>query len=1062
MWLIRHALRRPVTAIVFVLAALSFGLLALRGMPLDIFPRLGAPVVYVAQPYGGLSPAQMEGFITSYYEYHFLYVTGIKEVESKSIQGAALLKLRFHDGTNMNQAMAEVVGYVTRARAFMPPGTVGPFIVRYDAGSAPVGQLVLRSESRSVGEIQDLALFRVRPMFAALEGVSAPPPFGGSQRTVVVHVDPERMRGYGLTPDAIVQTIAKGNAISPAGNVRIGDYTLITNTNSVVDDISGLTRLPVKVEGATPVLLGDVATVENGSDISTSYALVNGRRSVYIEVTKRSDASTWDVVKRVRAALPSMQAAVPADIHISYEFDQSGYVLNALRSLLFEALLGTILTGGVVFLFLRDWRSATIVVVTIPVALLTAAIGLDLAGQSLNVMTLSGLALAVGILVDEATVTVENITRHIENGERKGRAILDASREILVPKFLILIAVLAVFAPAAFMSGTPRAMFFPLALAVGLAMTASFVLSQTLVPVMANWMFVDAVDMSPPRPSDARTHDARKLADEQRMRGFLVRSRGRVRERGGAVLTAFVVAIVLVISVGYRVVGTEIFPRVDHGQFQLRLRAAPGTRVEVMEQKTLAALALIRDVVGPSHIAITSAFIGSQPSSYPINTIFLWTSGPQEAVLLVKPPDGDRVSLEETREKLRAAFAKRMPELSISFEPGDLVDQVMAQGANNPIEVAIIGRDLAADASYAESLRRRLADRPSLRDVAIVQPLRYPSLDVTIDRLRAGILGSSASDITQSLVAATSSSRFTQPNYWLDTKTGTAYQVQVDVPQAAMSSVSAVEQIPVRAVGDSRLMLGDVATLKTGTTVGEYDRLNQQRFLTITANVHDRDVGGAAAAVRSAIAAQGALPAGVTVRIRGQVELMEQMFSELRGGLLLAVFVIFLLLAGAFQSFRLGLVVLFSAPAVVAGSMIALLLTRSTLNIQSYMGMIMSLGVSAANAILLVTAAESARGEGLDVHSAAERAADLRLRPILMTTLAMLAGMLPLAVGLGEGGEQTAPLGIAVIGGLIASTATVLLLLPAVYELSQRNVPVRAMSLDPDDPRGIYAAEAIR
>jgi multidrug efflux pump subunit AcrB len=476
-----------------------------------------------------------------------------------------------------------------------------------------------------------------------------------------------------------------------------------------------------------------------------------------------------------------------------------------------------------------------------------------------------------------------------------------------------------------------------------------------------------------------------------------------------------------------------------------------------MEQETLAGLSLINEVMGPAHIAITSAFVGSQPSSYPINTIFLWTSGPHEAVLLVRPPDGDRTPLEATRERLRQAFAKRMPELSISFEPGDLVDQVMAQGANNPIEVLVNGRDLAADQSYAELLRKQLATLPTFRDVAIAQPLNYPSLEIAIDRQRAGILGATVADVSQSLVAATSSSRFTQPNYWLDTKTGTAYQVQVEVPQAAMSSVGALKDIPVRTVGDARLMLGDVATVRDSTTVGEFDRINQQRFLTVTANLHDRDLGGAAAATRS-IVAHNPPPAGVTVRLRGEVELIEQMFAELRGGLLLAVFVIFLLLAASFQSVRLALIVLSAVPAVIAGALAALFITRTTLNIQSYMGLIMSLGVSAANAILLVTAAESARAQGNDARAAGLIAADRRLRPILMTTLAMVAGMLPMALGLGEGGEQTAPLGIAVIGGLLASTVTVLVILPLIYGATLSGVVIHPTSLDPDDPKGAYAS----
>jgi multidrug efflux pump subunit AcrB len=544
----------------------------------------------------------------------------------------------------------------------------------------------------------------------------------------------------------------------------------------------------------------------------------------------------------------------------------------------------------------------------------------------------------------------------------------------------------------------------------------------------------------------------------ERVQGWFTSALAFTEARRATVLGAYALAVVVVIVGASRLIGTEIFPRADSGQFQLRLRAPAGTRVEVMEQKTLAALDLIREVAGPDGIEITSAFVGSQPSSYPINTVFLWTSGPHEAVILVKPPAGNHASLERLREALRGAFAQRMPDLRLSFEPGDIVDQVMAQGATTPIELAIFGRDLGADETFADSILRRLAGIPALRDVGIVQPLRYPAIAVTVDRQRAGVLGTSVSEINQSLVAATSSSRFTQPNYWLDTKTGTAYQVQVEIPQATMSSADALQEIPVRPVGDSRLLLGDVATLKTTTVVGEYDRLNQQRMVTITANVHDRDLGGAAKAVRSAIAAAGTPPTGVSVRLRGQVDLMEQMFGELRSGLLLTVFVIFLLLAGTFQSVRLSLVVLSTVPAVVAGSLIALLVARNTLNIQSFMGMIMSLGVSAANAILLVTAAEQARAGGLDAHAAARRATERRTRPILMTTFAMLAGMLPMALGLGEGGDQTAPLGIAVIGGLAASTLAALLVLPLVYGASQARVPLRPYSLDPDDPRGVYAS----
>ncbi|HVS95493.1 MAG TPA: efflux RND transporter permease subunit [Puia sp.] len=484
--LIVSGLRHPITILVTVIAILFFSYLAIRNTKIDIFPRLGLPTVYVAQPYGGLSPDQMEGFVTSYYEYHFLYITGVKYVDSKSIQGAALIKIEFNEGTDMAQAMAEVVGYVNRARAFMPPGTVPPFVMRFDAGSVPVGQLVFSSENRSLGEIADLALFRVRPMFSTLPGVSAPPPFGGNQKTVLVTVDPEKIRAYNLSPDQVVQALVKFNSITPAGNVSIGDSTYMTPQNSVIENVQDLGNVPLLLGRGPAVYIRDIATVSLGADITTSYALVNGKRSVYIPVTKRADASTWDVVQRVKAALPDMQAAIPGDIKVSYEFDQSGYVLHSLKTVLFEGGLGALLTGLVVLLFLRDVRSALIVIMTIPLALLSAGTALYLAGQTINIMTLGGLALSVGILVDEATVTIENIHRHQEMGKDRGRAIADASLEIAGPKLLILVAILAVFVPSLFMNGIPRAMFLPLSLSVGFAMIASFLLSQTFVPVVSN------------------------------------------------------------------------------------------------------------------------------------------------------------------------------------------------------------------------------------------------------------------------------------------------------------------------------------------------------------------------------------------------------------------------------------------------------------------------------------------------------------------------------------------------------------------------------------------------
>src|SRR5258708_6533241 len=519
MWLLRAALRRPLTIIVFVIAVALCSILALTRMPIDIFPNLNLPVIYVAQPYGGMSPAQMEGYLVYYYEYHFLYITGIESVESKSIQNVGLVKLTFHPGTEMSQAVAQTVGYVDRARAFMPPGTVSPFILRFDAGSVPVGYLVFSSPTRTVGEIQDVALNRVRPLFATLPGVSAPPPFGGAARTIVISVDPDRLRAYRMAPEEVIQALNSGNTIVPAGNVRTGDLLRLAPINSVVSNIKDLQNLPIRTGAGPTVFLRDIGTIDDSSDIVTGYAEVNERRTVYIPVTKRADASTLALVNEVKANLAQFQSAVPSDVQIAYEFDQSSYVRNSLLSVVKEGLLGALLTGLMVLLFLRDWRSALIVVTTIPFALLAAVVVLWGAGQTINIMTLGGLALAVGILVDESTVVMENIHSHLAEGRGRAVAVLQASREVQIPRLLAMLCVLAVFVPSFFMVGVARSLFVPLSLAVGFAMAASYLLSSSLVPVLSTWIL--------------REHGTRELDSkyEAAMANPTASERGTKRER---------------------------------------------------------------------------------------------------------------------------------------------------------------------------------------------------------------------------------------------------------------------------------------------------------------------------------------------------------------------------------------------------------------------------------------------------------------------------------------------------------------------------------------------------
>lgn len=1035
MWLIRTALRRPITVLMLVLGAGATSLLALQRMRADILPDLGTPVLYVAQAYGGMDPAQMEGYLVNYYEFHFLYINGIDRVESKSIQDVGLVTLYFHPGTDMAQALAETVAQVNRARAFMPPGTVPPVVLRQDAGSMPVGYVTFSSDTRSLNEIQDLALFRVRPMFGTLPGVSGRPPFGGNQRTIVINVDPNRLRAYGLSADDVVHAVAKNNVIVPSGYVRVGDEARAAPINAVVRNIDELLEIPLRPGAGATVFLRDVGTVQDTMDILAGYAIVNGQRSVYLPVIKRADASTLDVVNEVRRALPQMQSLVPEDIAVKFEFDQSRYVTSAIRSLATEGILGAFLTGLAVLLFLRDIRGALIVIATIPLALLASIVGLWLTGQTINIMTLGGLTLAIGILVDESTVAIENMHTHLARQRNKALAILTAGAEVAVPQFLAMLCVAAVFTPALFMVGPGRALFVPLALAVAFAMAASYLLARTFVPVMATWLL---------RPKDHG--DANTVTTLERLRDRYGRSLGHVVRLRWAVIGIYAVVALGVVFVIGRTIGSEIFPTVDTGQLQLRLKAPAGTRVERTELIAQKVLQFIGEQAGVSNVEGSIGYVGIQPTSYPINSILLWTSGPHEAVLRValKPDSG--VSTEDLKERLRHQLPQLAPGTSVVFEPADIVSQVMSFGASTPIEVAVWGADFGASRKYAEHLRAKIAEIPSLRDVQFAQLLAYPSLNIQVDRERAGQLGVTVEDVGRSLVAATSSTRFTQPLYWA-APNGVSYQVQVEVPQALTNSITSVETIPI-ARGDSAFpLVGDVATIAEGTSIGQYDRINQQRMLTITADMNQVDLGTAAAQVQSAIAAAGNPPRGVTVVMRGQAAPMAQTLTGLETGLLLAIAAIFILLGAYFQSLRIAFVVMATIPAVLAGVLIALSVSRDTLNVQSFMGAIVALGVAVANAILLTTFAERARTTGSSPSDAAIEGAQSRLRPILMTTSAMILGMVPLALG----AAQTAPLGRAVIGGLIGGTLATLFILPAAFALVQSRARRTSPSLDPYD-----------
>ncbi len=1043
--LLQFALRRPLTIVVLVIATVLGSSVAIKRMPRDIFPPLGIPTIYVAQPYGGMDPAQMEGYLTYRYEYHFLYISNIEHVESKSIQGASIMKLQFHPGTDMSAAMSETVAQVNRSRAFMPPGTVAPFIMRFDAGSVAVGNLVFSTEDPDItlNQMQDQALNRVRPSFATLPGVSAPPPFGGSSRAIVVNVDPDKMRSAGLSPDDIVQSLARGNSISPSGNINLdGKYPIVTS-NAIVKDVKELENIPLKMKDGRAVFVRDIATVADGADTTTAYALADGKRSVYLPVTKRAEASTLDVVRTVRANIPEFQKLLPEGIKVSYEFDQSPVVERSIKDLLKEGGLGAILTGLMVLLFLRDWRSAFIVVINIPLSLLAASLALWVSGQSIHLMTLGGLALAVGILVDEATVAVENIHSHLAKGQPLARAAFEGTRETTLPRFLAMACVLAVFIPAFFMVGAAKALFVPLALAVGFAMIASFLLSSTLVPILSIWIL-------------------KKQHFHEEKDGILAKTfapfvKAAVAARW-VLVPAYLAGAVFVIAVIGPFLGREIFPETDSGQFALRFRAPSGTQVAITEKIATKILDTIaREVGGKEKVEVSIGMVGVHNSSYPVNLVHLWNGGPGEGFLAVQLTDDSGIRIAALKETLRDTLAKELPDVSISFEPQDIVSRVMSFGSPTPLEVAVSGPDISISKAHAEKLMEKLKGIESLRDVQFSQDLNFPTVNVQIDRERAGLLGVEVEDIARSMVAATTSSRFTVANFWADPKSGVSYNLQVQIPEELTTSIEDLKNVPISSSNDKPVLLRNVADISQGTAVGTYERYNLARVVSITANIHGTDFGSAMKAVKNVLNEVGPpADAKTKVDLRGQVVPFQQLSDGFGSGLIISIVVIFLLLCANFQSVRLALVVMSTMPAVIAGIVLTLWITGTTLNIQSGIGSIMAVGVAVANAILLVTFAENFRRQSADPLSAAVSGARSRLRAVVMTSCAMIAGMLPLALGLGEGGDQTAPLGRAVVGGLIFATLATLLVLPAVFALFTTKT-VKSASLDPEDPESAHA-----
>jgi multidrug efflux pump subunit AcrB len=1093
---IRFAMRHPITMLMIVVALFGAGGLATLRMRVDIFPEFNLPQIYIILNYNGMQPAQIEGLIVNPIELNLQYVDGVKTVESQCIQQIALIKVSFYPGTDMAEAMGAVVAQVNGAEAYMPAGVLPPQIMRMDAGSVPVGYLVLTSPTTSLGILADLAQQRIRPLVQLLvPGTVGTAPFGSNIRSIVITVDPDRLRSYNLTPRDVTEALMEGNVVIPAGNLYVKDQMPMMPTNAMVNNIGQISRIPLR--RGRNVYIRDVATVADSTDINYGYAMVDGKRSVYIPIVKKNTASTLTVVSDVHKSMERFRSVLPQDVDIRYEFDESPTVVEAIRSVATEGAIGAGLTGLMVLIFLRDWRSVIVVVFNIPLALLGAMFALWLSGNSTNIMTLGGLALAIGILVDEATVELENIHAQMEHVGTIPRAVRLGNSITAVPRLLAMLCVLSVFIPAFIMAEPVRSLFVPLSLAVGFAMITSYLLSSTLVPVLATSLLKgpkEPENIAEGHPGEEEQHTGptspspgeAEGEEEWMLKGFfgkIQRAFTHIVAAGVAwrwvVVPAYLAGCLLILVVLGLQLGRELFPVVDQGQFVLRYRMPPGTTYELTRQAWIECLRAIEKLAGAGNVHISMGFAGQQAPDFAMNNMILFMTGPDDGQIRVKLREDSGVSVAQLQEQLRRLLPERLipwlrailrqegysateaeeraAQMKFGFEPGDIVSQVMSFGSPTPIEIVISSPDLSDGRDYAEKALAELRTNPYLRDVWIHQTLDYPIIDVHIDRQKANLSGITVNDVGRSVLVATSSSRMLDRNYWIDTKSGVSYQVQVQAPIQRMTSEEQVKTLPLKKASPGlNLMVRDVARIDRGSMVGKYDRTTMQRYLSILANVEGEDLGRAAKQLDEALRRIGQPPRGVHVESSGQVTPMNQIFESLAIGLGISVFVILVMLTAYFQSPRLAITSLGSVPGVLSGVVVILFATNTSLNIESFMGTIMSIGVSVSNSVMLVTFMSMEWEKGLAVRDSAIRGAGERLRPILMTSCAMTIGMVPMSLGLESGSKMEAPLGMAVIGGLVMSTFVTLLILPALFAIVIGRRKFVQPSIDPDDPISRY------
>jgi len=1046
MWIVRLALRRPYTTAVLSFVILLLGTLSITRMRADIFPTIDIPVVIVVWNYPGMPAEEMERRIVIISERGYsTTVDGITRIESQSIAGIGLMKVYFEPTADIGGAIAQITAISQNASRVMPPGITPPTIVRYNASNVPVAQLTVTSSKDSEQQIFDYGLNFIRVRLFAVPGLATPAPYGGKGRQVMVDIDNHRAAARGLSAQDVVQGLLASNITVPAGSARMGDVDYDVTVNNSPPNIDEFKRIPLKVVGGAPVFLGDVAEVHDGFAVQQNIVRVNGQRATYLAILKKASASTLAVVDAARELIPVIKATAPEGMELRLDFDQSVFVRAAVGGVLREAVISSLLVSTMIFFFLGSWRSVVIVSTSIPLAIFSALLGLFLTGQTLNIMTLGGLALAIGMLVDDATVEVENIHRNRHLGKGLTIAILDGAAQIATPALAATLTICIVFFPVVLLFGPAKFLFVPLALSVVFAMLASYLLSRTLVPTLARMLMEKESIYPSPRSAWGRFNLWRDRAFE-RLQSAYGRALELVLAQRAFVLGAFALLFGITATLP-RVVGMDFFPEVDAGQLRLHVRAPIGTRIEETEHIVGAIEDKIREIIPASELATINDNIGVATS---YNLAFAQSDniGGQDGDILIALRHG-HAPTRGYRKEIRARIPPLFPGTHLYFQPADIVSQVLNFGLSAPLDVQVEGRDLDQSMGIAMKLRDKIRAIPGAVDVRIPQVISHPTLHIEVDRERAAQVGITQRDVSNSVVTSLASSVLVSPSFWLSPQNGVQYPVVVQTPLERVASVDDLRGMPLAPSlrpegvgGDLAPYLGTVARVSAGDGKALVTHESVQRVIDIQAGVEGRDLGGVSSDIQAAIDGLGKLPPGTRINVRGQSESMTSSFKSLGLGLILASVLVYLLMAVLYQSWVDPFIIMAAVPGALVGVLWMLAVTRTTLNVESLMGSIMAVGVAVSNSILLVSFANEVReGQDIGARAAALEAGKTRLRPVLMTALAMILGMLPMALGLGEGGEQNAPLGRAVIGGLLVATCTTLSVVPVVYSLLRKGRP---------------------